>query len=497
MKRLKAIDFFCIGFGAIVGVGWAVSINSWMVSSGGPVPAAAGYMLVLLMMIPIAMCYCELVPMFPVAGGGSVFAYMAFDERAAALSGWAAYGAFIAIIPWEAIQITTLLGFLFPGLTSGTPLYTALGSDIYPGTVLIGVLFSVILYWINIRGLSSAAALQKILCLVLFGTALIGGIASALGGDPANLRPIYDVSNPAVYGTGLAGVTHSTFLGGSFAIVASAAFFLAGFETIPQCVEEAGGDIKSVGKTVILSVSMACLFYAVLLICFGMGWPWQDFAHMEKPAAATMFKFLYPGALGSGLYAMIVFGAIAGLMTTWNGFFSSSANLLMSMARGSMMPGLFAKQNDRGVAVNGQKVCLALACAGPFLGANLIDTLTCFSSAAFMLSWTLTAWSLVRCRIKYPDMKRPYRIPGGIYTGIFAGAVSSAAFLFMFVKTSPFYIGGLSIGMFAAWIFIGALLYLLCSRERAALSPEERLRNLCGRDASGFSAVGIAPADGD
>ena len=151
MKNLKALDFFCIGFGAIVGVGWAVSVNNWMVASGGPVPAALGYILVMLMMIPIAMCYCELVPMFPVAGGGTVFAYMAFNEASAALSGWAAYGAFIAIIPWEAIQITNLLSYLFPGIESGVPLYTCLGSDIYLGTVIVGILFSVILFLINIQ----------------------------------------------------------------------------------------------------------------------------------------------------------------------------------------------------------------------------------------------------------------------------------------------------------------------------------------------------------
>ena len=44
-KGVSALDFFCIGFGAIVGVGWAVSINNWMVNSGGPVPAAVGYLL--------------------------------------------------------------------------------------------------------------------------------------------------------------------------------------------------------------------------------------------------------------------------------------------------------------------------------------------------------------------------------------------------------------------------------------------------------------------
>lgn len=74
-KGLSAVDFFCIGFGAIVGVGWAVSINSWMTNCGGPVPAGMGYILVLIMMVPIALCYCELVPMLPVAGGGMAGIY--------------------------------------------------------------------------------------------------------------------------------------------------------------------------------------------------------------------------------------------------------------------------------------------------------------------------------------------------------------------------------------------------------------------------------------
>ncbi|MBO4461514.1 MAG: hypothetical protein J5749_01385 [Lachnospiraceae bacterium] len=108
-KGVGALDFFCIGFGAIVGVGWAVSINNWMANCGGPVPAALGYIMALVMMIPIALVYCELVPMLPVAGGGMAFAYKAFGEKISLISGWAAFGAFVSIIPWEAIQITTML----------------------------------------------------------------------------------------------------------------------------------------------------------------------------------------------------------------------------------------------------------------------------------------------------------------------------------------------------------------------------------------------------
>ena len=108
-KGVSAIDFFCIGFGAIVGVGWAVSINGWMTSCGGPVPAGIGYIVALVMMVPIALCYCELVPALPVAGGGMAFAFRAFNQHVSVISGWAAFGAFVSIIPWEAIQILSLI----------------------------------------------------------------------------------------------------------------------------------------------------------------------------------------------------------------------------------------------------------------------------------------------------------------------------------------------------------------------------------------------------
>ena len=472
-KGVSAIDFFCIGFGAIVGVGWAVSINGWMTSCGGPVPAGIGYIVALIMMVPIALCYCELVPMLPVAGGGMAFAYRAFNDKAAVLSGWAAFGAFVAIIPWEAIQITDVLGYLIPGLKSGDPLYEVMGSGIYLTTIIIGTICSLLLFALNMRGLAAAAFVQKILCFVLVGAAVIGAIASLIGGNAGNWQPIYDVSNPEIYGPGLKEVSHSSMMGGVFAILASAPFFLAGFETIPQGVEEAGGDISSVGKTVVLSVSLACIFYAILLFCFGFAWPWQEFAGMERPAAATMFKFLFPGGAGLFLYWLITIGAIAGLFTTWNGFFMASANLLMAMSRGRVMPAIFAKQNKNGIPVPGLIVCLILSLVGPFLGANMIDSITCFSAAAFVLSWALTCWSLIMLRKKEPNLERPYKIPGGLAMAGFAAIVATVVLVCMFIPASPFYVGGQAVKMFFGWLVIGLILYLASSGQRKGMSQEE------------------------
>ena len=413
--------------------------------------------------------------MMPVAGGVMAFSYKAFNSTFAIIGAWGSLGGMIAIIPWEAIQITDVLSYLIPGIKSGDPLYQVMGSDIYLITIILGVVFSFLLFALNMRGLASAAFVQKILCFVLVGCAVLGAIVSLIYGDTDNLKPIYDVSNPQIYGEaeGLKQVAHTGLMGGMFAIVAQAAFFLAGFETIPQGIEEAGGDIDSVGKTVVLSVALACIFYAILLFAFGCGWPWQEFALMERPAASTMFLSLLAGTGGKILYWIITIGALAGLFTTWNGFFTASANILMGMARGRLIPRFYAKQNKNGIAVNGQITVLVLSCIGPFLGPNLIDSITCFSASAFMLSWSLTTWSLVVLRKKYPNWNRPYRIPGGIVMGLFAAFCVSASFVLMFVPASPFYVGGLSVKMFCIWMAIGLLLYIASAGQRKGLSREE------------------------
>ena len=119
---------------------------------------------------------------------------------------------------------------------------------------------------------------------------------------------------------------------------------------------------------------------------------------------------------------------------------------------------------------------------GPFLGPNLIESITSFSATAFVLSWTITAWSLVRLRRKYPAMNRPYKIPGGIGMGLFAGMISSLVFIFMFVKSSPFYIGKLTVTMFTIWMSIGIILYLVAGKRRKGLGVAELEKGVFGTE---------------
>lgn len=463
---VSAVDFFCIGFGAIVGVGWAVSINSWMSGSGGPLPAAFGYLLAMVLMIPVSLCYCELCSMLPVSGGGMAYAFRAFGDNMAFVSGWAAFGAFITIIPWEAIYVVDILSILFPILKAGEPLYVLAGTGIYIGHILVGTVISVVLYFINRKGVSASASLQRVLCFALVGAGILAMICAGLKLDVANFTPVYE---------NMDGSSHSSFLGGAVSILASVPFFLAGFETIPQGIESAGGSKKSVGKTVVLTVVLSCLFYALLLVTIGGAFPWQQFAKFDAPAAALLFRQLYPGFFGSALYTLILLGAFCGLITTWNGFMMASSQILMAMARVSIVPDVLAKQHPKyKTPTNALKVCLAASILGPFLGSGLIGSLTTFSAAGYVLSWTITAFCLIRLRRTEPELERPYRIPGGLKTAWFAGVSMLALLILLFIPGQPVFMGSFATLLFAVWMLLGVALFVLDYRQRQRYSKLKR-----------------------
>lgn len=479
-NNVSAIDFFCIGFGAIVGVGWAVSINSWIGGSGGPIPAASGYIMALVLMVPIALCYCELCSMLPVSGGGMAYAFRAFGDNVAFISGWAAFGAFISIIPWEAIYVVDILSIVFPVLKAGSPLYTLAGADIYIGHIIVGSIISIGLFMINRKGVSSSAALQRILCLALVGAGILAMIFAGVKMDINNFYPLYEN-----IGTG----SHSSFMGGAFSILASVPFFLAGFETIPQGIESAGGETKNIGKTVVLTVVFSCLFYALLLVTLGGAIPWKEFLNFDAPSAANLFKTLYPGSVGQILYILILFGAICGLLTTWNGFMMASSQILMAMARVSIVPFSLSQQHPKyKTPINALKVSLVASLLGPFLGSGLIGSLTTFSAAGYVVSWMITAFCLIKLRKTEPDLKRPYKIPGGTKTAWFSGISMAVLLALLLIPNQPVYMGNMAVILFISWMAIGLVLFIRDARQRRKYSKLERatflFASMAGADAN-------------
>ncbi|MDR2487301.1 MAG: APC family permease [Clostridiales Family XIII bacterium] len=471
-KTIKLRDYFMLGFGSIVGVGWAVSLNGWVASGGGVFVAIIGYVIATLMMIPIGLCYAELTPAMPVAGGAVAFTSRAFGTVPSFITGWFVILAYANILPWEAININNILTLLFPALNGGSPLYNVIGSDIFPLALLVGVLVSLIVVFINWRGTQVAVKFQTFCTYLILIAGAFVIIFSLLKFNPNNITPLYQAAEDG---------KHSSFPGGLMVVLAMAPFFLAGFDTIPQGAEEGseGLNFKNLGKVLLGSVLSAGAFYVLILFAAGSAMPWQEFAALPKPAVSTMFTGLYPNALGTFLYWLTMIGALAGLFTTWNGFYIAGARLVLGMARARLLPEFFTKIHPKyGTPIGGNIVCAVFTFIGPFLGTNMIDPLTIVGSSAFMVGWFFTSASAFKLRVTEPDMKRPFRMPGGKFMAILGAAISVILFAVTVIPSSPGFMSKVGIGYLLGWIALGAIFFVASGKYRNAISEEERLASL-------------------
>lgn len=478
-----------LGFGSIVGVGWAVSLNGWVGSGGGVTVAMIGYIIATLMMVPIGLCYAELTPAMPVAGGSVAFTTRAFGTVPSFVVGWFVILAYANILPWEAININNILTrMILPmfgiDVSSAAPIYTVPGVEgtaiaatpIYPMALVVGIVTSLLIIFINWRGTQIAVQFQSF-CTILI---LIGGFFVIVFGllkfNPTNMDPIYAPSSEG---------THTSFAGGLMVVLAMAPFFLAGFDTIPQGAEEGseGLNFKNLGKVLLGSVLSAGAFYVVIIFAAGSAMPWQDFAALPRPAVSVMFAGtpdgsfggLYPGALGTFLYWITMVGALAGLFTTWNGFYIASARLVLGMARARLLPEFFARIHPKyATPVGGNIVAGVFTLAGAFIGVGWIDPLTIIGSAAFMVGWFFTSASAVKLRVAEPDLKRPFRMPGGSAMGIMGMIISAALFLICVIPSSPGFMSVIGVYYMIGWVIIGAILFFASSGYRNSISRSER-----------------------
>src|SRR3989454_12804628 len=75
----------------------------------------------------------------------------------------------------------------------------------------------------------------------------------------------------------------SSALAGFTAVFVTSPFWLAGFNLVPQAMEEAapGTSVKRVGQVMLLSIAVAVAFYCLVILASAMTQPWKDFLSLE------------------------------------------------------------------------------------------------------------------------------------------------------------------------------------------------------------------------
>ncbi len=421
-KVLGRFGFFALAFGSMIGVGWVTSIGSWL-TQAGPGGAVLAFLMGGMVMLCIGLCYAELTPMLPVAGGEVAYAYKAFGTFKSFVVGWALAFGYVSISGFEAISVGRVLSYLMPSIDRW-PLYSLAGSTVYASHLLLGLICTAAITWINWAGTRAAGQLQIWLTVVFVGVTAIFIVAGFSAGDSAHLEPLF-----ASAGTGGA-------LAGLLAVLVTIPFWFVGFDTIPQGAEEASGSVKPrmLAMLIVGSILAAIAFYVLVILSVSMLGPWQTLAAADLPAAhAFEIAFRSPW-----LRDLVLVAALLGLFTSWNGFFLAGSRVVFALGRGRMIPVSFGETHpEHGTPNRAILLVGGLTVLAPMLGRDALLALVNAGSFCIALAFFGVSLSLLRLRRDFPAQPRPFRLKVARLVAGVAALGSLAMLAAMIVPGSP------------------------------------------------------------
>src|SRR2546422_7557656 len=71
-RKLRVVDYFTLGWGTMVGVGWLVVMDDWLLR-GGALGGVLGFAIGGALLLPIGYVYGQLVMAMPDAAGGVAY----------------------------------------------------------------------------------------------------------------------------------------------------------------------------------------------------------------------------------------------------------------------------------------------------------------------------------------------------------------------------------------------------------------------------------------
>ncbi|MBA4602251.1 APC family permease [Thermoactinomyces mirandus] len=412
-KVLSRIDVLALAFGAMIGWGWVVLTGEWIRQAGllGSVLAFVGGGIMVLF---VGLVYSELTAAMPQTGGVSVFLDRALGYRWSFIASWAIALGYISVVAFEAVALPTVIDYIFPDYQSGF-LWQVAGWDVYLSWAGIGMAGSVFVTWINYRGLKQAAVFQVICTTMLTIIGLVLIIGSPFTASPEG------ISAPFAGMTGLFGVLIMT------------PFMFVGFDVIPQTAAEINLPFKQIGKVLILSVSMAVVWYVGIVYAVGHSMSMEDINRSVLPTADALATLL--GSPWGG--TLLIIGGIGGILTSWNAFFVGGSRILYVMAQKRMLPAFFGRFHPKyNTPVNAILLIGAISFIAPLFGRQALLWLTNAGSFSIVMTYILVSVSFVVLRKKEPGMIRPFRAGKSSWIG-YGALLSSLCLGILYLPGMP------------------------------------------------------------
>ena len=399
-KSLGMFDIIALAFGAMVGWGWVVLAGDWILAAG-TWGAMLAFMIGGLAVIMIGVNYAELASSMPVTGGEHTYTHRALGVTVSFICSWSILFGYFSVVAFEAVALPTVVEYFIPNYNQGY-LWTIAGWDVYATWVGVGMLGSIIVTWLNIRGMEVSAWFQKtaVLGILFVGTLLFIG---AVIYNPANSTA---VQAPAFIGG----------IGGMMTVIVMVPFMFVGFDVIPQAAEEIDLTRPNIGKFLIVSIIIAVMWYVGVAWSVGRTLPLIQAQGSTLATADAMTNAWH----GKWAGILLVIGGVLGILSSWNAFLIGGSRLLYAMSKAHMLPAFLGKLHPKyKTPKNAILLIGGLATLAPLFGRKMLVWIVDAGGFGIVIAYTCVAISFLVLRYREPDMVRPFRVPAGKLVGMF------------------------------------------------------------------------------
>jgi len=429
-RKLRAVDYFALGWGTMVGVGWLVVMDDWLLR-GGSLGGVLGFAIGGALLLPIGVVYGRLVAAIPDASGEVAYTAKVFSRNVSFATGWAMLLAYFIVCPWEAVAIGKIAGYIFPSLDS-IPLYEVAGKTVYLPHLIIGLALTATLTLLNYCGIRLSATFQN---WTTFGTLFLFVVFVGMGvtrGSVQNLPPLF---------------THNGFVS-VLLVIQIVPYFMTGFESVVKGAEEANPEFRAQAfmKAILMAIVVGILFYTIIVAATAYVAPWRGIA-AERFMTAVAFE----RAVGAHwIVSVLLAAALLSLIKCFNGNFVAASRLFFAMGRRGLVDPRVSYVHPRN-----QTPAVAVVCVGAvtavcmLLGDAVLVPITEVGSVAPAFGWA-AACAAYFCMSTTTGGKMIAAV------GVVIGA------LMVVIKVVPFIPGHfsqyewLALG---AWIMLGLLLH--------------------------------------
>lgn len=342
------------------------------------------------------LCFAELGASRPVAGGMTVYLSEAYHPAVGFLNGFSNFllvcsGSTASLAMAACSQLQSVFGF----------------SDIW--VKVFAILLLCMFTWINLRGVKVGVGVQNFTMIVrLIPLFLIIILGCIMGKQSVNLS--VSMASTSAAGKGL---------GGAVSLIAFATFAslwaYEGWNNLNTVGEEMKNPKKDLPLAIIISMLGITALYTLFNFALYKVIPAEEVIAKVQSGDAYLGNTVARLLMGNGGVTLVTFCIIVGIIGAMNGGIIVFPRIYYAMSKEGFFPKMFSNINPKtGVPV--EATIAALIVSIILVIFNSLQELTDLLVFVSAVLNAMVVGAVIIYRKKFPDLDRPYKVPGGIFT---------------------------------------------------------------------------------